>query len=120
MTTSTNQHIHTLLDEIAAMEAKYEAIARVGYNTESWWRMKADEAVWEVAINNPLFTTDDVWEQLQKWGVEPSHEKRAMGAIMTQAAKKAWVTKTDRVRNSQRVECHNRPVAVWQSNIFEG
>ena len=57
------------------------------------------------------FTTDDVWPLL----TTSTHEPRALGAVMRKAAKAGGIKRTDRVRKSSRVACHQRPIAVWES-----
>jgi hypothetical protein len=111
----------TLMDVLAeydtecAEAARDEAINRVEANADHVWLTGATEAVRMLARTRDEFTTDDVWNRLDNAGYQPPHEPRAMGAVMRQAARDGLVVKTDRVRNSVRVECHARPVAVWAS-----
>lgn len=108
------------LERADAERAREEAIARVDRNADDDWMDAALQAVTDLANSRESFTTDDVWLLLTNRGVEPPHEVRAMGAVMRRAARAGLVSKTDRVRNSVRVECHCRPVAVWASHGIGG
>jgi len=69
--------------------------------------------LYTLASERQRFTTDEVWARL-----DPdmrTHEPRAMGAMMRQAAKAGLITATDGYEQSTRPECHARPVRVWQS-----
>ena len=111
----------TLMDVLADYErecaeaARDEAIDRVEANANDEWLAKARQAVLWLAHNRDEWTTDDMWSLLDGCGVHTS-EPRAMGAVMRWAARSGLVSKTDRVVNSRRAECHARPVAVWKSN----
>lgn len=108
----------SLFDLPAAVEAKHEAIERVGANANQDWHDAAINAV-EVCCRYYVldFTTDDVWRELAKTE-HATHEPRAMGAIMTEAARMGWCQKTGQMRASERKACHNRPLSVWKSAII--
>lgn len=91
-----------------------EAVNRVGAHADADWLSAAHRIVRRLADTRNEFTTDDVWAALDELDVV-THEPRAMGAVMRQAARGGVIVKSDRVRNSVRVECHARPVAVWIS-----
>jgi hypothetical protein len=97
-----------------AENARAAAIDQVERNADDEWKRIATEAVWRLAYSRLEFTTDDVWEELEGLGYS-THEPRAMGAVMRASARNGIICKTDRVMNSRRVQCHARPVAVWQS-----
>jgi hypothetical protein len=101
-----------------AEAARDEAIAQVEANADLNWMAAAHTAVVLLAINCDEFSTDEMWEALRE--VEPTHEPRAMGAVMRAAARHGLIVKTDRVRNSVRPECHARPVAIWRSLVGGG
>jgi hypothetical protein len=42
-------------------------------------------------------------------------EPRAIGAMMTNAAKAGVIAPTNRYTPSARPECHRRPVKIWKS-----
>jgi hypothetical protein len=102
-----------------AESARDEAIAQVEANADREWKTAALGAVRWLAANRVEFTSDDVWRLLPDQSAATTHEPRALGAVMRKAARDGLVRKTDRVVNSTRVECHARPVAVWQSLVME-
>lgn len=104
-------------DAECAEAARDEAIDRVEANADRIWTEGALEAVRGLALCRDEFTTDDVWDRLEVAGYDLPRERRAMGAVMRQAARDRLVVKSDRVVNSRRVECHARPVAVWRSVV---
>lgn len=98
----------TLFD---AIEARDEAITQVGGAAPSAWMDEARAAVIHVAVRTKDFTTDDVWERL---GDSTPPEPRAMGAVMKSLSSAGKIVATGHYRKSVRVQCHARPVAVWQ------
>lgn len=102
-------------EQECAEASREEALLRVERNADEQWLAAALDVVFGLAERHDEFTTDEVWAVLEAQGVGQPHETRAMGAVMRRAARLGFVTKTDRVRNSLRVECHARPVAVWAS-----
>lgn len=93
-----------------AEQARDQAIQQVEDNADTDWMRQALAAVKWCAHYHGLFTTDEVWTMLPE-----VREPRALGAVMRKAQKAGWIRPTDRVRNSSRVECHARPVRVWES-----
>lgn len=105
-----------LLAALAALAARDESMARVEQHADDVWKREALAAVVRVARERGRFTTDDVWQALD--GVEAgTHEPRAMGAVMRQAARQGWVRATDGYVRSSRVACHARPLRVWESAL---
>ena len=83
-------------------------------NADSDWRTAALSIVRDLARTCQTFTTDAVWMELDAMGFT-THEHRAMGPVMRQAAKHNWIAKTDRVVPTLRPLANRRPIAVWQS-----
>jgi hypothetical protein len=48
-------------------------------------------------------------------GHDAPHEPRALGALMREAARNGLIEATDRVRPSERPQCHMNPKRVWRS-----
>lgn len=44
-----------------------------------------------------------------------THEPRALGALMREAARAGDIEATDAWALSERVACHRRPLRVWRS-----
>lgn len=106
-----------LLDLVAAIDARDEAVTRVGRNADPAWADEVMHLIWVTATSSPDMTTDDIWALLRD---TTTHEPRALGALMKRAAAEGWIAATDTYRPSQRVACHARPVRVWRSLICRG
>lgn len=102
--------MEVLADHDAEMAevARNHAIDVMEAKAKLRWKDEALAAVMHLAATRAEFTTDDVWALVQLSG-EHTHEPRAMGAVMRQAARDGAIAKTDRVVNSAR------PVTVWRS-----
>lgn len=115
---TTTSQPDNLLDFGAAQEAKVEAVARVESHANARWLTTARQAVGWLALTQPSFTTDDVWRVLA--GRDAStHEPRALGAVMKQAARLGYCTASETWQQSARSDCHGRPVRVWTSLLFD-
>lgn len=93
--------------------ARDEAIERVEEHAKSSWIAEATRSVMDLARKGREFTTDDVWKALRSTGVT-TPEPRAMGAVMRRLAKSGVIRNTRRTVESDRPECHRRPVTVWE------
>jgi hypothetical protein len=106
----------------SAAQARDEAMAQVDAGADEKWKegvILVIEEICRVLGFGKTFTTDQVWEGMELVFPEvTTHEPRAMGPMMAKAAKMGLITKTDRVVDSERVECHARPVAVWKVTTF--
>lgn len=101
-----------------ADEAWIEEVRR---NADAQWRGTACEVVRQIALLRETFTTDAIWYVMDRDHPKKStHEPRAMGAIMRDAAQRGWVRATARYAPSSRPECHSRPVRVWESLLYPG
>lgn len=66
------------------------------------------------------FTSDDVWARMvDAGGVPPTHDNRALGAVMRWAASDGLIAATDRVRPSSRVRLHGSPRRIWRSLVHQ-
>ena len=96
---------------LSASEAKRQAIERVRAHADPNWMVRARRAVMQVALAKGVFTSDDVWAVL---GDDRPPEPRALGAVLTQLAHDLKIEPTSDYRDSDRPECHGRPVRVWR------
>ena len=108
-------HQPTLFDAPAALEARDKAIARVDRNTDPRWKTHANQAIEALCRLRREFTADDVWDYLDAHQLDRPDEPRALGAILRSAAHQGLIAATDRYVNSERPECHARPVKVWRA-----
>jgi len=98
-----------------ATEARDKAIARAATNTDPAWAAETMLIIKHIATNTFDFTTDDIWQALATTSLPTPHEPRALGALMIAAHRAGLIAPTDRYRQSQRPECHARPIRVWQA-----
>jgi hypothetical protein len=105
----------SLFDVPAAIEARDRAIEQVEANAQPAWKLHCEAAIRWLAKTRPEFTTDDVWEMMHQRLNPMPREPRAIGAMMTNAAKAGVIAPTDRYTPSARPECHRRPVKIWKS-----
>lgn len=100
--------------DVFAEEARDEALARVEAHADPEWKATALAVVEHLARTRDEMTTDDVWHVLDARGVTFTHEPRALGAVMKQAASFGWISRTERTRRSERVVRHAGDVRVWR------
>jgi hypothetical protein len=98
-------------DLFASVDARDEAIARVGANADQLWASRAAAAV-RNAARWGTFTTDDVWATLEREGVT-THEPRALGAVMKQLERDGTIRPTGQWVQTRRASAHARPIRVW-------
>ena len=102
------------------IESKDEAINRVEANANAEWRVAAYKACCLCAQQWIELSTDDVWELMESLFPDcRTHEPRAMGAIMRQAARAGKIEASGEYFKSRRPQCHGRPVAIWDSLTFD-
>jgi hypothetical protein len=84
------------------------------------WKAQALDAWYWVAMNHYRFTTDLVWQYLDRVGVVPPHEPRAMAAVSTEAVKRGWVerSKPAEYESTARPVAHSAPCRVYYSQLF--
>lgn len=99
-----------------AEEARDEAIDAVEANADAEWLGLAVRAVRYIAKTNAYFTTDDVWDVLETYGIKAPREPRAMAAAMRQAQAEGVIRATHDYRSSERTVSHARPKRLWASN----
>lgn len=107
-----------LLDLAAAMSARDEAVTRVADHADVEWVSHILDTIYCLAVAQDEFTTDDIWQTIGE--VASTHEPRALGACMRQAARLGYVRASDRYVPSARAACHARPVRVWESLLRPG
>lgn len=103
-----------------AEDVTNEAIERAGTNANPTWREAAEAAVYRVCKRHEFFVSEDVWQELGAGEQTAStHEPRALGAVMRQAARLGYCVATERWQKTQRVAAHRRPQQVWRSLIWD-
>lgn len=88
-----------------------EAMERVERGTDPEWEAAAESAVRGLADLKASFTPDDVWEYLERIGVPPPREPRALGPILKRLAN-ADVIRPKGFTESRRR--HGAPVRIYK------
>lgn len=115
--------MNDVTDRMAAEHAKRVAMDQVEANANYEWREYMLDRLWEVALDFPRFTSDDVYDYYYAApGPRPvTHEQRAMGPVFNAAAKLGFCRKAPIAAvSSRRRSRHAAPLTVWDSLIYEG
>lgn len=105
----------TIFDQVE--RAKQQGIEASYQYADLDWKKIASDAVRQCALQRSEFTTDDVWDIINKTGITTS-ENRAMGAIMQSASRSGMLKATPTFIMSKRATKHKSPTRVWQSMIY--
>lgn len=98
-----------------AAERRDAAMAAVSARTDPAWRDQALAAIRRWLETHREFFVDDFWAGS---GLAEPADGRALGPVITAAARNGWMSKTDRTRPSVRSNLTPKP--VWQSLIHRG
>jgi hypothetical protein len=100
---------------------KRDGMDRAWRGADPEWKRIILICVLEVAKRKPYFTADDVERyRLANYPNHTTHEHRALGPIMLEAAVLEYCVKTqDWVESTQRIN-HRRPMRVWWSLAYQG
>jgi hypothetical protein len=93
------------------------AILRGRKHADPMWLKVALGIVRELAMTRGSFTADDVHAGLRLRPDVTTHDSRALGSVLREAAAHRWITVTDEWVQSRRPEAHARPVRRWRSLI---
>lgn len=93
-------------------QAADAAIDQVRAGMDMAWYATAFRVVRQLGQSGKHFTTDDVWDALDKLPVA-TPEPRALGAVMRDAKRAGSIQPTNNYAKSRRAACHARPVRVW-------
>lgn len=95
---------------------------RVENHANEQWKVQMLEVLREVARTHREFTADLPMEVYERDPERPrTHNNRAMGPLVVQAMKEGVIRKKEGCfQNSIRRSCHNRPIQIYVSLIYEG
>lgn len=88
------------------------AIDQVQEHANPDWLDTARRIVVVLAHSGRPFTTDDVWDELAKHSTV-THEPRALGAVIRNAARMGLIRSTGTYVKTRRREAHSRPIPEW-------
>jgi len=105
-----------------ATDARDEAMAQADHGANDIWKDSALSCIRAICKDLGFgtgFTTDLVWTYLERdFPGAHTHEPKALGPIMARAAKMGLIRKTGTWKESERAECHARPMQVWNVSTF--
>lgn len=96
-----------------ARDARDDALNRVDEAADQDWKDRALEAVYQLCQSQPVFTSEDIWELIEK-----PREPRALGPVMLRAVKLGYCEPGGFV-NCSMVSRHAAPVRQYHSRIRE-
>ena len=101
--------------------SKREDMGRAERHANPEWKRIIMICIIAVARRKEIFSTDEVeaW-RLIYYPNYTTHEKRALGPMMTSAAKQEVMVKTIHTSDSVEASCNQRPKRVWYSLIYRG
>jgi DNA-binding GntR family transcriptional regulator len=88
------------------------AIQEAEDHADQAWLNAAQRIVHELVQAGEPFTTDDVWDRLDRMDVH-THEPRALGAVMRHAARTGLIVNSGLYCKSSRAQNHARPIPRW-------
>lgn len=95
--------------------ARDEAIERVAAPDDAAaWIDHATAALMSLLALKPVLSSDDVWAELERLGIEPPDEPRAMGPVMLAAVRAGHMRPLGFVQSARPV-CNARPVRTYRS-----
>ena len=96
------------------LKAREEAVRRVDDHMEAWWREEAFKSADRVMRRLEVFTTDDIWIDLDKRGIQAPHEPRAMGPVARMLVRSGEVEWTGAYSQSVIPRGHGRTVKMYK------
>ena len=88
-----------------------EGMRRAEDNADEGWLRAARLELSALISGGEPWTTDTIWYRLERLGVR-THEPRALGALIRQAAKAGLIQRSGYTPTT-RPEAHARPIPVW-------
>lgn len=98
----------------ASVAAGVEGAERAAVAADPEWLEQARRAVRATAEARAEFTSDDVWEVGQ---LPRTRENRALGPVITWAARQGLIVDTGRVERTRQAKSHGSPARVWRSLV---
>jgi hypothetical protein len=104
-----------LFDAREGERRRNRGMKRAASGAPSGFRRAALLAAYNVCVQQPNFTADDVWRVLGRG----TSENRALGPVLKAAQRQGWCVPTHRTRQTERVTNHRRPLTIWLSRVFQ-
>ena len=104
--------------------SKAMAMDQVEEAANEAWKELMYDIIWALGCEMEFLTTDDVcirYRELPEEGRPDTHEWKALGPVMRNAAKLGYIERTDYFRKStDGARRHHAPLQIWRSLIFGG
>lgn len=95
-----------------ARVARDEAMQQVDAHADDAWKFHAWTWLLDYLAAHEEFFPDDVWAA----GLPVPRERRALGPLVSKAARAGYIVATDKVR--ARTRGHTTPAMVWRSTLY--
>ena len=102
----------------AGAQRRDDALARVTRKADPEWIEAARTAIRKTATELSEFIVDHVFERMNF--ALSTHDDRAIGALIREAARDRIIERTERFIPSFRASHHACPRRVWRSLIYRG
>lgn len=94
-----------------------QSIQQAKENANRLWLEAARRIVYDLCASRKEFTADTFWDEMGKT-MHKTHDGRAFGAVMREAARNGWCQKSGRWTKTKRENCHGSDIPIWESEIF--
>ncbi len=93
-----------------------EAMGRAAAGTDPSWETEAIRAIAQLVDSGATFSSDDVWQQLERNGVASPREPRALGPIMARMVK---IGRLEHVGYTPSVRRHATPIRTFRGKATQ-
>lgn len=96
-------------------------MAQADENADARWKREVDAAIRAVALVKPIFTADDVRDELERNRFHfTTHSQNAMGPRIVEVSRTMrYMDPTEAVERSSRGKAKGHYLRVWRSRIFQ-
>ena len=102
-------------------EGKREGMDRAKRHADPHWWQCMIESTRAICRQQPYFNADDVVAMCRTNHPNAStHERRAVGPVIRDAARLGHCEPTDQWTPSTQPQCHKRPMRTWYSLTYSG
>ena len=99
-----------------AKQSRDDAMERVEAHAAEEWKNLEQDIIFSVCQKQGAFTSEDLWRA----GLPKPREPRALGPMLTAAAKKGWCESSGNYVRGSSVTRHGAPIVVWRSKLRYG
>jgi len=121
MTTSSLTFRQLSLEDIKELSLQAptteQSIQQAKENANRLWYDAALRIVYDLCASRREFTADTFWDEMGKT-MHKTHDGRAFGSIMKEAARNGWCRKSGEFTKTKRRNCHGSDIPIWTSEIF--